>query len=172
MNRNVISVILLFVGLFCVRCSTTKEHTKYRLRKEEFHLQKPTLIKTDGVYLTKISTSDTSNYFYHFIKFYKNGKCFYSVFLDHDPTLYELKGTSLDLGQRTFFRNDGNKFNIEVWANYYVGYIYNIGIADINSILIDRYKIRGLFSVEKEYEKFWHKEYKFISFDSENIADW
>lgn len=172
MKRNIINITILFVGLSCLGCSTTKEHTKYRFRKEEFNLQIPTILRTDGVYLTKISTSDTSKYFYQFIKFYNNGRCFYSVLLDHNPTHIELKKTSLDLGERTYFRNDGNKFTIEVWANYYVGYMCNIGIADINSILIDRYKVRGLFFVEKEYEDFLQKEYKFIPFGSENIADW
>jgi len=164
-------IVLIVIIIISVTCTSTKVHNNYRLGKKEFVLNKPTLIRTDGIYLTKISPPFLDYSWFKFIRFYEDGRCFYSHPFDSMPSTETLMKTDIKFGEQTFFRNERNSFKLETWANKYVGYMYEFGIADSSSISIIAYKYRGL-SVKKNYEIVDQKIFKFIPLVSLDTSNW
>lgn len=112
--RNLVFIFLVFYA-----CSTTKEHVNYKYARSKFTLQRPSLLRTDGVYLEKTSGINYEGKIikgYSFYRFYENGRCFFFEWREGIPNDSILLTTNKKFGQRTFFRNNGNNVTIEHWG--------------------------------------------------------
>lgn len=148
---------LLFILLFIVfyACSMTREHTDFRFAKGGFLLQQPTLLKTDGVYLNNtvgVNYEGKTITGYSFYRFYENGRCYVSTWQEGTPNDSILKSTDKGIGQRTFFRNEGNNVRIELWGGSYTGYIYRYATIDSNFLLINAFKSREFWTKKQKYK--------------------
>ncbi len=163
----------VLISLFlCFACSSTKVHNNYRLRKNVHDLSHPTLIRTDGVYVSRMVLPNFNHVLYQYIRFYNNGRCFYSkVYVDKMPGKDTLILSHLDFGEQTFFKIKENNFKIEVWANNNLGYMYECGVAGQDSLLIDKYQPRGTL-FKKRYELMEQKRYSFIPLEISDSAVW
>lgn len=149
-------------------CSSTKEHTKFRFAKTEFEIQKPTLLRTDGVYIDTFIGFGGIKY-YGFYRFYTNGRCFLSNLIKGMPCTDTLIRTSKNLGQRTFYRNDGNKITYEVWGGYYTGYCYDYAVVDDSFFTDLSYRPRRSFAAKQAIPP---KKLKFRKMNFSDKPDW
>ncbi len=139
-----LTTIVAFVGCY------TSEHTNFKLARHPYTLKDTVFLKTNGVYM---NVQDSSSYglkdlkgskVYSFIRFYKNGRCFFSNDF-HTVSIDTLVSTSKELGQRTFYKiiND-TSIVIETWGGSYAGYMYEEGVVRGENVIIVSTKDRGL----------------------------
>ncbi|MBN9300000.1 MAG: hypothetical protein J0I41_23565 [Filimonas sp.] len=151
-------------------CSSTKEHTNYKYGKKPQHLQQPTLLRTDGVYLY-VFNYEGKNDGYRFLRFFENGRCFVSRWFDKMPLNDTLTTTRKIDGQRTYFRNEGNKVKYEEWGGAYVRYIYVVCTSDSTGLNEESYKSRSFISTIHKNPKI--DRFRFIPINFKNkFADW
>ncbi|MBN9298749.1 MAG: hypothetical protein J0I41_17205 [Filimonas sp.] len=138
--------VLIFFSLIISACSSTKGHNNYRYGKKPQILQQPTLLRTDGVYLSEEEISGKKNYF--FIRFYGNGRCYVSDMEVGNPSIDSLS-TQNKRGEKTYFRNKTNEVSYEIWGGYNSGYMYIYYKLDSIGMESWGYKTRGMSSFEK-----------------------
>jgi len=167
--KNRISITLLVFVCFTIgSCFPNKEHNRFKFAKNIQGIQRPTLLRTDGVYIDKFKGKDTC--IFNFIRFYENGRCFSSKGFIGEPDNDTFDNTKKENGQRTYFKNKKNSVIIEVWANYYTGYCFEYGIVDSTKLIITSSRARGLFSQEDRYPK--PIIYEFKKVELTGTADW
>ncbi|MDR1761654.1 MAG: hypothetical protein LBR55_04325 [Bacteroidales bacterium] len=172
--------LLIIVLVVVCACSSTKEHTRFKFAKQEFTLQQPTLLRTDGVYLKTTSGVDyygKSYSIYKFYRFYENGRCYISDLIRTSifETLQDsiLKSTDKKRGERTFFRNKDNNVIIESWWGYQVGYGYSYATVDSTSLIINAEKPRGFLAAKTDWGHFPDDfRYEFKPLNLSDKADW
>jgi hypothetical protein len=162
-----LSIVACLLNVF-TNCSSTKEHTNYKLAKKPIPLQRPTLVRTDGVYVHAFNYRDIKSY--RFIRFYDNGRCFVSESLDGVINSDSLASTSKTIGIKTFFRNKENNITYEDWGGSYTGYCYNYGFVTNDSLIITSFRPRGISAVVQKLPE--PEIYLFRYLSTTNAADW
>lgn len=160
-------IITIWIVLLTA-CSTTKEHVNFKYAKKEFTLQRPTLLRTDGIYIRMFKMNNED--FYTFLRFFENGRCYECNHIKGLPDTDSFKHTNPTRGTRTFYRNEGNKIKYEQWGDYYSGYTFMNGIVDESGLTIISFKSRGIGSAEFKLPE--PERYKFMPLDLSDKAEW
>src|SRR6266700_1054469 len=127
-----------------IACSSTKEHTNYKLANNVSIIKTPTFLRTDGVYINVFSAQGTT--YYQFIRFFENGRCFISNHFTGSPGIDTLSLITKNIGQRTFYKNEGNDITFESWDGSYARYTYNYATVDILHLFLNSFRSRGFGS--------------------------
>ncbi len=164
------AIILFFVCLvFLWQCSPTKQHDNFKLKNKAIGLQRPTLLRTDGVYVQSIETSGEGKE-YRFYRFFENGRCFASRFFKGLPDHDSLKVLSKEFGERTYFINQFDKAMIESWGGSYAGYTKDNIIIDSASLSLVSFRSRGIFTSTFIMPR--PAVYYFMPLEFKNSSDW
>lgn len=164
-------MIIILMGnlsIFFSNCSTIKIHNDYKFRKNQFVLQQPTLLRTDGVYVKAFNKQNVN--IYSFIRFYKNGRCFVSNSFNGMMNLDTLSSTYNVIGERTYFRNYGDNITYEEWGGNYAGHTFVYGLVNVSSLVITSYRPRGIITTIKKLPE--QQVYQFKPLSLTEVADW
>ncbi|MBN9298751.1 MAG: hypothetical protein J0I41_17215 [Filimonas sp.] len=161
---------LIFFLLTLFACSSTKKHTNFKYAKNPQMLQRPTLLRTDGVYVYVFNYEGKKDS-YRFLRFFENGRCFASNFFKGNINRDTLETLNPKDGTKTFYRNNKNKVVYENWGGGYVYYVYNFCTVDSLGLDFNGYKPRSLIASREIYPD--ADRYNFFPIDFKNkTADW
>lgn len=115
---NLLRCSCVLLLLFVAGCTRT-HYEKFRITKHMVPLQHPTLLRTDGVYVTNVSTPYNGVHF-KFLRFYENGKCYISNEIKGRPSQENLCAADPARGNFSAFRLRGSDLVYEDYAPCYV----------------------------------------------------